>query len=123
MEVRLSPKAMRTSQPMLFVLGSDEAGSVRCATIRVPARSSRAELLDSVTLNRIGVARYRGNAFSGDLRIPLSIFSPADAIFVKLERRSWFFDEAGWLQVPPARSAQIVEPIRDVPEARPLAIR
>ena len=123
MEVCLSPKAMRTSQPMLFVLGRDEAGSVRCATIRVPARSSRAELLDSVTLNRIGVARYHGNAFSGDLRIPLSIFSPAHAIFVKLERRSWFFDEAGWLQVPPARSAQIVEPIRDVPEARPLAIR
>jgi LmbE family N-acetylglucosaminyl deacetylase len=123
MEVCLSPKAMRKSQPMLFVLGSDEVGSVRCATIRVPARSSRAELLDSVTLNRIGVARYHGNAFSGNLRIPLSIFSPAHAIFVKLERRSWFFDEAGWLQVPPARSAQIVEPIHDVPEARPLAIR
>jgi LmbE family N-acetylglucosaminyl deacetylase len=123
MEVRLSPKAMRTSQPMLFVLGSDDAGSVRCATIRVPARSSRVQLLDSVTLNQVGVARYHGNAFSGGLRIPLSIFSPAHAIFVKVERRSWFFDEAGWLRVPTARSAQIVEPIRDVPEARPLAIR
>jgi LmbE family N-acetylglucosaminyl deacetylase len=122
-EVRLSPRAMRTSEPVLFVLGSDEAGSVRCATMRVPARSSRVELLDSVTLNRIAVARYHGDAFSGDLRIPLSIFSPAHAVFVKLERRSWFFDEAGWLEVPPARSAQIVESSRDVPEARPLAIR
>jgi LmbE family N-acetylglucosaminyl deacetylase len=122
-EVRLSPKAMRTSEPVLFVLGSDDASAVRCATMRVPARSSRVELLDSVTLNRIAVARYDGNAFSGELRIPVSIFSPAHAIFAKLERRSWFFDEAGWLEVSPARSAHIVEAVRDVPEARPLAIR
>ena len=122
-EVRLSPKAMRTSEPTLFVLGRDENGALRCATIRVPVRSSRVELLDSITLDRVAVARYRGNAFSGELAVPVSTFSSAHAIFVKLERRSWFFDEAGWLEVPPVRSGQIAAPTRDIAEGRRLAIR
>jgi LmbE family N-acetylglucosaminyl deacetylase len=122
-EVRLSPKAMRTSEPTLFVLGRDKAGEVRCATMRVPARSSRVELLDSVTSHRIAMARYRGNAFSGELAVPVSIFSSGHAIFVKLERRSWFFDEAGWLEVLPVRSGETAEPVRDTAEARRLTIR
>ncbi len=123
MELRLSAKAMRTAEPALFVLGHDEAGGLRCVTMRVPARSSRAEMLDSGTLDPMAVARYRGNAFTGELAIPIDIFSSAHALFVKLERRSWFFDEAGWLEVPSVRSEQIVAPRRDVVEARPLAIR
>jgi len=117
MEVRLSPKAMRMSEPALFVLGRDETGALRCMTMRVPARSSRVEMLDSASLDCLAEAQYRGNAFAGRLTIPVSIFPSASAIFVKLERRSWFFDEAGWLEIPPAKAQPVAEPQRDQVEA------
>jgi hypothetical protein len=60
------------------------------------------ELRDATTEHRIGIARYRGNAFAGELTISIDIFSSDPALFVKLERRSWFFDEAGWLEIPAA---------------------
>ena len=116
-ELRLPPKAMRMSEPTLFVLGRDEAGALRCVTVRIPARSSRVEILDSASLDCIAKAHYCGNAFAGRLTIPISIFSSASAIFVKLERRSWFFDEAGWLEIPPAESQPIPDPQRDEVEA------
>jgi LmbE family N-acetylglucosaminyl deacetylase len=122
-QLRLSPKAMRMSEPTLFVLGRDEAGAWRCVTVRVPARSPRVEMLDSASLDYVAEAHYCGNAFAGQLTIPVSIFSSAFAIFVKLERRSWFFDEAGWLEIPPAESQPIPEPQRDVIEAGLVTIR
>jgi LmbE family N-acetylglucosaminyl deacetylase len=122
-EVLLSPKAVRMSEPALFVWGHDEAGALRCATLRVPARSSRVETLDSASLDYVAEAQYSGNAFAGQLTVPVSIFSPASAIFVKLERRSWFFDEAGWLEIPPAESQPIAEAQRDEVEAGLVTIR
>ena len=68
------------------------------------------------------MAQYRGNAFIGQLTIPLSIFSSAHAIFVKLERRSWFFDEAGWLDVSPTPDGQVAELEHRATEAGLLAI-
>src|SRR5438876_7058434 len=121
--LRLSPKAMRVSEPALFVLGRGEAGALRCVTMRVPARSSRVEIRDSASLDDVAGARYYGNAFAGQLTIPLSIFSSVSAIFVKLERRSWFFDEAGWLDIPPAKLQPIPEPQRDEIEAGVVTIR
>ena len=121
--LRLSPKAMRVSEPALFVLGRGEAGALRCVTMRVPARSSRVEIRDSASLDHVAGARYYGNAFAGQLTIPLSIFSSVSAIFVKLERRSWFFDEAGWLDIPPAKLQPIPEPQRDEVEANLVTVR
>ena len=121
--LRLSPKAMRMSEPALFVLGRGEAGALRCVTMRVPARSSRVEIFDSASLDDVAGGRYYGNAFAGQLTIPLSIFSSASAIFVKLERRSWFFDEAGWLDIPPAKPQPIPQPQRDEVEANLVTIR
>ena len=122
-KLRLSPKAMRMSEPTLFVLGRDEAGAVRCLTMRAPARSSRVEMLDSASLDHVADAQYCGNAFAGQLTIPVSIFSSASAIFVKLERRSWFFDEGGWLELPPAESKSTAEPQRDEVESGLVTIR
>jgi hypothetical protein len=121
--LRLSPKAMRMSEPTLFVLGRDETGALRCATMRVPARSSGVEMLDSASLAEVAEAQYCGNAFAGQLTIPLGIFSSASTIFVKLERRSWFFDEAGWLEIPPAGSQPVPERQRDELEAGLMTIR
>ena len=122
-ELQLSPKAMRISEPALFVFGRDKAGALRCVTMRVPARSSRIKVLDSASLDSVAEGQYRGNALAGQLTIPVSIFSSASAIFVKLERRSWFFDEAGWLEIPPAESQPIPEPQRDVVEVGVMTIR
>jgi hypothetical protein len=122
-ELRPPQKAMRVSEPTLFVLGRDEAGTLRCITMRVPARSSRVEMLDSASLDYVAEVKYYGNAFAGQLTIPISIFSSASRIFVKLERRSWFFDETGWLELPPAESQPIAEPQRDEAEAGMVTIR
>lgn len=122
-ELRLSLKAVRPAEPGLFVLGRDEAGVLRCARMRVPARSSRVEMLECSTLQGIAVARYRGSAFAGELAIPIDSFSSAHEVYVKLERRSWFFDEAGWLEVPSARFEQIVASKRDMTDAYQVAIR
>ena len=122
-ELRLSPKAMRISEPALFVFGRDKAGALRCVTMRVPARSSRIKMLDSASLDSVAEGQYSGNALAGQLTIPVSIFSSASAIFVKLERRSWFFDEAGWLEIPQAESQPNPESQRDDVEAGLVTIR
>jgi hypothetical protein len=30
----------------------------------------------------------------------LHLFSPIHDLFIKVDRRSWFFDEAGWIAIP-----------------------
>ena len=32
--------------------------------------------------------------------LPLHLFSPIHDLFIKVDRRSWFFDEAGWIEIP-----------------------
>ena len=65
-------------------------------------------------------AHYRGNAFAGEFRIPVDLFPSAHSLFLKLERRSLFFDEAGWIEVPPAVSRQTASPLVAEPS---LAVR
>jgi len=47
-------------------------------------------------------ARFQLPTRLGELKVPL--FSPVQPIFLKLERRSLFFDQAGWVEVPTPRS-------------------
>jgi hypothetical protein len=47
-------------------------------------------------------ARFQLSTNVGELKVPL--FSPVRPIFLKLERRSLFFDQAGWVEVPAAHS-------------------
>jgi LmbE family N-acetylglucosaminyl deacetylase len=122
-ELRLSPKAARPAEPTLFILGRDNAGVLRCLRMRLPVRSSRVEMLDCTDLERFAVARYRGNALAGELAIPVDSFCPAHRLFVKLERRSWFFDEAGWLEVSSARFERIAASERNIAHVRQVAAR
>jgi len=96
----LSTKPMRLTRATLFVLGSDVTGRVRCLRTLVRVHSSAVEVFDCSTSERLHLAQYHGDAFAGEFALPLDVFSPAHALFVKLERRSWFFDEAGWLETP-----------------------
>ena len=79
----------------------------------VPIHPSAVELVDCSTCEPIRVGQYDGDAFEGEFAIPLEVFSPAHAIFVKLERRSWFFDEAGWLETRPVTVDSAVTRIQD----------
>ena len=114
---------MRPTKPALFILGHDEIGTLRCVRMRLPVLSSNIEMFDCVTQKRLNTARYGGDVSAGTLAIPLDMFSPNDALFVKLERRGWFFDEAGWLELPPAAGAEPIVvgddffPDREVEEA------
>jgi len=97
-----SLRPMCPRKPALFILGHDEVGALRCARMRLPVRSSDVEMFDCVTQERLDAARYRGDVFAGEFVVPVGIFSPVYALFVKVERRGWFFDEAGWLELPAA---------------------
>ena len=97
----LSTKPMDATGTTLFVLGHDSAARLRCVRMRLPVRSSATEVFDCHTGERLELARYHGNAFGGEFAIPVDTFSAARVLFVKLERPSWFFDEAGWLETPP----------------------
>ena len=68
--------------------------------MRLPGCSADLKMLDCATNHNIGVARYRGNLFAGELKLPLDLFSPVHDLFVKVDRRSWFFDESGWIEIP-----------------------
>ena len=122
--LRLSAKPIRSKRPKLFVLGHDPTGALRCVDMQIPDRSSCVEMADCFTEQRLGLARYRGTAFTGEFTVPIDILSSAHALFVKLERRLWFFDEAGWLEIPrTARLEQIPAGERSFVEQPSLPIR
>lgn len=97
---------MRPAEPTLFVLGHDEAGALRCTRMQVPLRSSRVEIFNQFNDEHLPTGQYSGNAFAGKLVFPIDAFSANHALFVKLERRGWFFDEAGWLELPSAEHSE-----------------
>jgi hypothetical protein len=49
---------------------------------------------------RLANAQFSGNAFSGVMSVPTSAFAEEASLFIKFQRRSWFFDEAGWIELP-----------------------
>jgi hypothetical protein len=106
--LRLAIKPLRPPESTIFLLGRNSIGELRSFRLRLPVRSSCVEMFDCVSLRRVGVADYRGSAFTAEVEIPLKMFSPAHDVFVKLDRRGWFFDEAGWLAVPAAASGSAV---------------
>jgi len=101
LQLLLPAKPLRLTTTTLFVLGHDLTGRIRCVRAPVPVRPSVVELVDCDSCERLHLAQYRGDAFAGEFAIPLDLFSPAHAVFIKLERRLWFFDEAGWLETSP----------------------
>jgi LmbE family N-acetylglucosaminyl deacetylase len=108
-KVARSLKLMRSRKTALFIVASDGSGRVRSVRSEVPVRSSPIEIVDLATNEQLAVAHYDGSVSTGRLVISLDAFSPNETLFIKLERRGWFFDEAGWLELPSrARAGQIV---------------
>jgi len=98
--LRFSVDLFRMQRNKFFILGRDSLGRKRACQIRLPGRSADVEMLDCATNHCIGIARYQGHPFAGEFALPLDLFSPIHDLFVKVDRRSWFFDEAGWIEIP-----------------------
>ena len=97
---RFAADLFRMQRNKFFILGRDSSGRTQACQIRLPGCSADLEMLDCATNRSIGVARYRGHPFAGELVLPLHRFSPLHDLFIKIDRRSWFFDEAGWIEIP-----------------------
>jgi LmbE family N-acetylglucosaminyl deacetylase len=98
--LRFSADPFRIQRNKFFILGRDSIGRIRACQIRLPGCSADLEMLDCATNHSIGIARYRGHPFAGEFALPLHLFSPLHDLFIKVDRRSWFFDEAGWIEIP-----------------------
>jgi hypothetical protein len=99
-DLRFVADPFRMQRNKFFILGRDSLGKKRACHIRLPGRSADLEMLDCATNRSIGIARYRGHPFAGEFTLPLHPFSPIHDLFIKVDRRSWFFDEAGWIEIP-----------------------
>jgi len=98
--LRFSVDLFRLQRNKFFILGRDSLGRKRAYQIPLPGCSADLEMLDCATNRSVGVARYRGHPFAGEFAFPLHLFSPIHDLFIKVDRRSWFFDEAGWIEIP-----------------------
>jgi len=97
---RFAADLFRMQRNKFFIFGRDSSGRTQACQIRLPGCSADLEILDCATNRSFGVARYRGHPFAGELVLPLHRFSPLHDLFIKIDRRSWFFDEAGWIEIP-----------------------
>jgi LmbE family N-acetylglucosaminyl deacetylase len=100
LNLRFTADSFRMQRSKFFILGRDSLGRKRACQIRLPSCSADLEMLDCATNHSIGIARYRGHRFGGEFTLPLHLFSPIHDLFIKVDRRSWFFDEAGWIEIP-----------------------
>src|SRR5206468_11658051 len=105
------------------ILGRDSLGRKRACQIRLPGCSADLERLVCATNHSIGIACYRGHPFAGEFTLPLHLFSPIHDLFIKVDPRSWFFDEAAWIEIPGVPSLAKVPLSVISAEAHSLAVR
>lgn len=110
LQVRFSLKPLRAEETTLYLIGHDRAGAVVSFCLQLPARHARVQVTDLGSGHRVAIATYRGNAFHGAVALPLTRFAPDRPIYLKLNRRSYFFDEAGWLEIAAEKTFVESEP-------------
>jgi LmbE family N-acetylglucosaminyl deacetylase len=120
LHVAFSLKPLRAEGTSLYLLGHDAFGGLRRLRATLPGHSTKIDLIDCATGAIVCVGRYQGDAFSAEILLPMHDFIASRAVFVKLDRRVWFFDEAGWLEIA-ALIPQVAPPVRRL-AARELAV-
>lgn len=99
-EVSFPLKPLRAETATLYLVGRDLRGEVRRFRATLPGRSDRISLLDCGSNEVAGIGSYRGDAFRAEILLPLTGLATSQPLYLKLDRRVWFFDEAGWVEVP-----------------------
>jgi LmbE family N-acetylglucosaminyl deacetylase len=99
LRVAFALKPLRAEETSLYLIGQDAFGGLRRLRTTLPGRSTRIDLIDCATGSIASVGRYEGDAFRAEIFLPTNGFASSHSLYVKLDRRVWFFDEAGWLEI------------------------
>ena len=99
LHVAFTLKPLRAEETPLYLLGRDATGRLRRLRATLPGRSAKIDLIDCATGAIVSVGRYDGDAFRAEILLPTNGLALNRSVFVKLDRRVWFFDEAGWLEI------------------------
>jgi LmbE family N-acetylglucosaminyl deacetylase len=100
LEFSLAPVPRRRSwgTPTVYFICINSAGKLN--TFYCPLRSrNELDLFDSGTAKIIAAARYSRGNLRG-LSLPVSALAGVEYIFIKVQRRHGFFDDAGWQEIP-----------------------
>lgn len=111
LQVAFTLKPLRAEGISLYLLGHDLLGGLCRLSTMLPGRSSKLDLIECASGAIACVGRYHGDAFTAEISLPMHGFAESRALFVKLDRRVWFFDEAGWIEIPaPAAKVAAARP-------------
>lgn len=121
LQVAFTLKPLRAEETSLYLLGRNAAGRLRRLRTTLPGRSAKIDLIDCASGAIASVGRYDGDAFRAEILLPTNGFALNRSVFVKLDRRVWFFDEAGWLEFGPVISRPAAQGPR-LTAARELAV-
>ena len=99
-EVSFSLKPLRAETTSLYLVGRDLKGTLRRFRATIPARTARFPLIDCVSGELTDHGVFRGDAFRAQISLPLTNLLASSSVYLKLDRRGWFFDEAGWVELP-----------------------
>ncbi len=122
LHVSFTLRPLRAEGASLYLLGHDAKGEFRRLRTTLPGRSSKIDLIDCACGAIVCVGRYQGDALSAEILLPLHGFAANRAVLVKLDRRVWFFDEAGWIEIAPSSlPAATVRPAVAAPSEMALA--
>jgi len=99
LQVAFALKPLRAEETSLYLVGEDAFGGLRRLRTTLPGRSTSIDLIDCATGAIAGVGRYQGDPFHAEIFLPMNSFASDRSVYLKLDRRVWFFDEAGWLEI------------------------
>jgi LmbE family N-acetylglucosaminyl deacetylase len=97
--LRLASSRIRLQDSTLFVLGRSSSGNHYALRLRFPVHPGPVDVVGDDD-HVVGAASYENNSFAPTVAIPIKLFSSEADLFIKFNRPSWFFDEAGWIQIP-----------------------
>ncbi len=90
-------KARAFGRPALLLLPGSASRPAIAAPL--PRSGGRSRLTERATAVPAGCGEVRRRGSRLELILPARMFSNEDVLFIKLERRFGFFDEAGWVRV------------------------
>jgi LmbE family N-acetylglucosaminyl deacetylase len=109
----ISRRRRLSRRPTLLVIGGDSSGKVRSLCLPVDPQGRVSRMFDGTLSECLGTVRSNGTLFSGlQLMLPAIMFASDRSVYVKIDRRGIFFDEAGWVdatEIPHAPAAAEVE--------------
>jgi hypothetical protein len=86
--------------PATLLVLTAKDGLVRGVFEMPVGRQGDVAIRNCATPQTQGQGRYQGNRRQGQAFFPKTLIEPGSTVFVKIERRFGFFDEAGWRILP-----------------------